>query len=45
VVERAVREAVEIGERVVGELGDVGAGELVFGRAALLAAAVLGFAA
>jgi hypothetical protein len=44
-IERAVREAGQVRDRVVGELGDVSAGELVFGGAALLAAAVFGFAA
>ena len=44
-VERAVRETREIGDRLLGELGDVSAGELVFGRATGLSAAAFGFAA
>ena len=45
VVERAVGEAVELVDRLMGELGDMRAGELLLGGAAVLAAAVLGFAA
>jgi hypothetical protein len=44
-VERVVGEAGEVGDRLSGELGDVSAGELVFGGAAGLAAAALGLAA
>ena len=44
-VERAVGEAGEIGDRLVCELREVGAGELVLGGSASLAAAVFGFAA
>ena len=44
-VERAVGEAGEVGDRLVGERGDVRAGELVLGGAAVLAAAVFGLAA
>lgn len=44
-VERAVREAVELLDRLVKELGDVRACELLFGGPALLAAAVLGLTA
>ena len=44
-VERGVGQAGEVGDCLVGELGDVSAGELLFGGSALLAAAVLGFAA
>jgi hypothetical protein len=45
VVQRAVGEHVELVDCLMGELGDVRAGELLLGRAALLAAAVLGLAA
>jgi len=44
-VERAVGQAGEVGDRLPGELGDVSAGEFVFGGSAPLAAAALGFAA
>ena len=44
-VERAVRETGEVGDGLLGELGDVSAGELVFGRATGLSAAAFGFAA
>ena len=44
-VERAVRERGEVGDRLPGELGGVSAGELVFGGSALLAAVALGLAA
>nr|WP_231379185.1 hypothetical protein [Candidatus Solirubrobacter pratensis] len=43
-VERAVGEAGEISDRLACEPGDVGAGELVVGRSASLAAAVFGLA-
>ncbi len=43
-VERAVGEPGEVGGRLPGELGDVSAGELVFGGAAGLSAAVFGLA-
>jgi hypothetical protein len=44
-VERAARETSEVGYCLPGELGDVRVGELIFGGAALLAAAVFGLAA
>jgi hypothetical protein len=44
-VERTVREAGEVGYRLVCERCDVSAGELVFGGAAVLAAAAFGLAA
>jgi hypothetical protein len=44
-IERAVGDAGEIGDRLVCELRDVSAGELVLGGSAPLAAAVLGLAA
>ena len=44
-IERAVRQAGEVGDRLPGERGDVRAGELIFGGAAGLAAAALGLAA
>jgi hypothetical protein len=43
-VERAVGEPGEVGYRLLCELGDVGAGELVVGGSALLAAAAFGLA-
>src|SRR5215210_1642919 len=43
-VERAVREAGEIRDRLACELSDVSAGELFLGGSALLAAAVFGLA-
>ena len=45
VVQRAVGEPVELVDRLVGELGDMRAGESLLRGAAMLAAAVLGFAA
>ena len=45
VLERTVREPVELVDRLIGELGDMRAGELLLGRAAVLAAAALRFAA
>jgi len=45
VLERAVGEPVELVDRLIGELGEVRAGELLLGGAASLAAAVLGLAA
>ena len=44
-VQRPVGEAAEIGDRLSGELGDVRAGGLRFGRSALLSAAAFGLAA
>lgn len=45
VVEGTVRQPVELVDRLIGELGDVCPGELFLGRAAVLAAAALRFAA
>ena len=45
VVERVVGEPGEVGDRLSGELGDVSAGELVFGGAASLSAAAFDLAA
>jgi hypothetical protein len=44
-VERAVGEAGEVGDRLAGQPGDVSAGELVFGGAAGLSAAAFGLVA
>ncbi len=44
-VERAVGQTGEVGDRLAGERGDVGAGELVFGGPAGLSAAAFGLAA
>jgi hypothetical protein len=45
VVKRAVGEAGEVGDGLLGELGDVRAGEIIGGGAALLAAAAFDLAA
>jgi hypothetical protein len=45
VVERAVGQAVELVDRLMGKVGNMGAGELLVGGSAVLAAAVFGFAA
>jgi len=45
VVKRSVGQAGEIGDCFSRELGDVGAGELLVGGAALLSAALFGLAA
>jgi hypothetical protein len=45
VVQRAVGEAIELVDRLAGEVGEVRAGELLCGGSAMLTAAVLGLAA
>jgi hypothetical protein len=45
VVQRAVGDAIELVDRLAGEMGEVRAGELLFGGSAMLTATVLGLAA